>query len=377
MSWKSRRLDLLWNCGVSDIGVCIVAAFSPVAKLCATAGDESIRLWDSHSATQIAQFEAHQTHSQKGPGEWLSVTGMEFVNGGKTLVTAGGDGNIFFWEIPSCKLIGELSEEFVILPFLPRKSRLEWNGVFPLGVSHLAVSADGKTVARASTDNVRLWNLETRNRIAEFGGKMEIERISVDELVPGTERDRSDDWKRTFLHKWLHFSEAASNRVTHLSRVKSMGGRIDALGFSPDSRLLGYSKDGETIVVAWESGKQVLRCTQATCFSFSWDNSKIATCHPLGRIVLWDRNNGEQTRSIETRASRVVFAPDGQSLFIGVADQIQRINIVTGDQMQVMDGHSSNTWIDQIIIDSTGSLLGGVWAERTSLFRLALLRKHL
>ena len=73
------------------MGYVTVVAFSPDgARLVSTSGDQTLKIWDTHRAAELATLYGH--HGMSGS--------VQFAKDGRTIYSSGFDGEIHFWEAP-------------------------------------------------------------------------------------------------------------------------------------------------------------------------------------------------------------------------------------------------------------------------------------
>ncbi|GAA2637638.1 hypothetical protein SMC26_37690 [Actinomadura fulvescens] len=120
--------------GVSTNGLIDALAFSPDSRtLAITADDETVRLWDvARGRPAGATLTGHTT----------SITALEFSPDGTVLATGAMDGSMRLWDLLTHRQIGN-----------------PLTGHGRGGVTDISYGPDGRTIATASADDVRLWNV--------------------------------------------------------------------------------------------------------------------------------------------------------------------------------------------------------------------------
>jgi hypothetical protein len=182
----------------------------------------------------------------------------------------------------------------------------------------VAFSPDGKWIATAGGDGVKIWNAA-------------ISRAP-----------QTLDWR---------------------------GGEIWALAISPDCRrLVTASADGTAQVWEAQGGKQLLTLKGhiAPVFSaaFSRDGQRIVTGSADQTVKLWDASTGQQLRTLRGHAGAVksvAFSPDEQRIATGSGDQTAKIwETATGKLLLTLEGYSG--FISSVVFSPDGRrLLTGSW----------------
>jgi WD40 repeat protein len=222
----------------------------------------------------------------------------------------------------------------------------------PRGVTQLALSPDGKTVAAregwkegeqdAYKSCVTLWDLA--------GGK---EKASIpDESVYALAF--SSDGKVLARAVYVRQADAVEVRRRDCATGKDLAllpnpakkGVVASLSFSPDGRTLaGVDPEGQ--IILWDTAQAKVRATfkpedgrGIAALAFSPDGKTLAAAvgdrpgrsHEPGLVVLWDVSAGRPrlTLSGHTNAvSSVAFSPDGKLLASGSPDRTVRLWDVT------------------------------------------------
>jgi WD40 repeat protein len=197
-----------------------------------------------------------------------------------------------------------------------------------LGISTLAFSPDGKTLASGSWDStIKLWNVET---------SVEIQTLN----------NHSD--------------------------------RINCVCFSPDGKLLASSSWDESIII-WEiaTGKEIrtldvvaktseskeeeskfeggISNPGANSLAFSPDGKALIACGS-GLTTQFEVSTGNVLASVAENSSYVTFSPDGKTLAVGFKDgTIKLREPESGKDLLTLSHHSDE--INSLCFSPNGSLL--------------------
>jgi WD40 repeat protein len=221
-----------------------------------------------------------------------------FLPDGKTVVTAGGDPTIRFWEFPSGK---EMERRRITLRAVPE------SGFSPFGSTpSVAVTRDGKTIA------------------AYIGGA----EICLHNLTTGKELPAL---------KWE--APAAPGK-------KGFGrGGVAGLNFSPSGEHLAVlQNDGSMRIWDWATTKEIHQYivnADGGAFIYAPDGKSIATIDTSGNsgvVKLWNAANGALTWRFKPKDNDdildIAFSPDGKALAVCGDDAIYLVDPATGKQIR-------------------------------------------
>ncbi|MFO0808899.1 MAG: PQQ-binding-like beta-propeller repeat protein [Gemmataceae bacterium] len=254
-------------------------AFSPQGKQLATASiDLTIRLWDAATGKELRQLQGHQG----------SINGIAFSPDGRRLVSAGGyqDETLRWWDTATGRPLRVLKAGYA-------------RGV--------AYAPDGKTIATASTEGIRLWDAETGAALRQFTGN-------------ASNVFYSPDGRR--LSDGARFWDVASGDP--IAELKT----ASAVSISPDGKLLAVAGEagfGREVYAARllevATGKEIHTLVRdknwISSAAFAPDGQTVATAERTG-IRLWETATGKEVRRLNGAPYSwyyaIAFAPDGQTL---------------------------------------------------------------
>jgi WD40 repeat protein len=301
---------------------------------------------------------AELTLLRRWPAHDGRVFSVRFSPDGKRLLTAGADGFLKSWSVPS--VAG------------PRVVRL---GSEPL-VDLIFVS-NSKNIALAFEDRIRLWDPESGDMVKELAGAHETWRyLGTDwreELLCACQFDGEfgvwDLARGTKRQSW-NLGGDTGNRAICLSPDGSMsavfagpdedavylfdvasGRLIDSLivplsmlmtiSFHPAGDRLAIVDDRNIIVWNWSTGeRRAIDSAHAGtihCHAFDRSGSLLATASTDRFIKLWDPITGDHVRTLSGHRSAIksiAFSPDGRSLVSGDMEGCIKVwNVALGEEL--------------------------------------------
>jgi RNA polymerase sigma factor (sigma-70 family) len=303
----------------------VAAAFAPGGKAVAGSTIEgAIFLWDVDSGKRLPQ----------SPDPELSVTHLQFTEGGKRLV--GGAGDFIVWDPATGKEVRRV----------PRA------GVHLTG----AVSPSGKLLAAPQDDpgtGVEIKDTRTGKAVTTLSGHGEL-LPHLMRFTPDERRLITTNTKDGELLVW----DLADGKVIHRM---SLTNRVRSMAVSPDGRWLASCSEnpmderGDEAVRLWDlkTGREVKALPHGLLaiwdLAFSPDGSRLAAGgpeldrSPPGRIRVWEVPSGKEVLTIETHTETVqpvAFSPDGRILASGHMDGTLRLwEVATGSERLQFRGH--------------------------------------
>ncbi len=312
-------------------------AFSPDGRwLAQTAGHgpASVRLWDTATGKLVRELAGHVPRGNHG-GARAAV----FTPDSRTLLSAGEDRTVRFWDVETGKEL----------------ARLEGAG-FPL-----AVSPDGKWLAAGSSNadsTVRLWDLATRKRVhAPAGHRAAVNTVAYSpdgtRLATGGRDETVRVWGAATGKQLLCFKAnqydvgsvafspdgkrllSANNDVLlwDAATGKALGTVAKAVKAMPPLAVAGSGRPvlvrgGNDTVLWWdlENDKEVRRYAKHPCLvqalAVTADGKTLAAGCNQGGLHLWDVASGRELRTIaQAWPTSLSFSPEGDYLAADEAGQ--------------------------------------------------------
>ncbi|CAN5641350.1 hypothetical protein BH20ACI3_BH20ACI3_42160 [soil metagenome] len=278
------------------------------------------------------------------------IVGLSFSHDGKTLVSAGGDGNIRFWDVatgevrrtltghtnaiykavfsPNEKLLASSSRDTTarIWDVASGRELYKLSG-YRCAVKSVAFSPDGETLASTGNDGVlKLWNVKTGKELKSL---VHTDSPDVDSGIYFVVF--SHDGKKIYagngdgtISEW----NAATGKEIRV--WKAHGDGVFSLAFSPDYRLLASNGYGDYSVKLWDAA--------------TWRETRTLA--------------NKKTEGLQEKVQAIAFSPNGKLLAVsevGFDPKLKQYaynrtnvwNVETGEKRSAVNGHKFD--IDAVV----------------------------
>lgn len=236
-------------------------------------------------------------------GHTSSVYSLVFAPDNNAFYSAGGDGQVFKWDIES------KGSQVIIQNQLVNRV--------------LDVSSDGMWLA-CGTDGLGIQLFNTGNLTEPLELKRGNDnRIRTVDFVPGQGRMFSGGMEG-IITQWELESGRGRSEI-----FAEAGSPVDVLVISPDgSRLAAGTRDGRIIVYNIVSGEQMFILSEdpgnsVIALDFSPDGKLLASGQLYGDVIVWDFDKGTQLHNLRghrARINQLKFSPDGSLMATASGD---------------------------------------------------------
>ncbi|MBW4606442.1 MAG: AAA-like domain-containing protein [Hassallia sp. WJT32-NPBG1] len=227
-----------------------------------------------------------------------------------------------------------------ILAEIQEKNTLEGHSS---GVTSVAFSSDGKTVASGSWDRtIKIWDISTGKLIRTLTGHSQV--VSSVAFSSDGKTVASGSWDKTIKIWDISIGKLIRTLKGHSSYVNSVA-------FSSDGKTIAFGSRDKTIKI-WDisTGKLIRTLTGHTesvsSVAFSSDGKTVASGSDDKTIKIWDISTGKLIRTLTGHSSlvwSVAFSSDGKTVAFGSGDNTIKIwDISTGKLIHTLTGHTES-----------------------------------
>jgi len=335
--WDTKSGTEIWK--LEDHGEVYSAIFSPDGNWVASGSYGTIRIWDTKSGKEVQKLEGHSRRVQS----------VAFSPDGSRIASGSDDETVRIWDINSGK---ELQRWSTKLGNEPQKEDDN------LSVRSVIFLPDGSQVASIASRLYGnavyiLWSIMTGKEVRRFNipaGFFQSALLSPDGgRVAATSDSRA-----------IHIYNTKSGK--EVQRLSIRTNRIGSVAFSLDGSQVASGLD-DNIICVWDtkSGKEVRKLEghsdQVRSVAYSPNGSQIASGSDDYTVRIWDTTLGRGVQKLEghSRSVRsVVFSPNGSQIASGSNDYTVRIwDTKSGREVQKLEGHSD--WVQSVVFSPNGS----------------------
>lgn len=306
-------------------------AFSSDGKTLACGGRSNsiIQLWDLDTSTRVKTLTL--------PHIYFDVTELTFTSNDRVLVSLDANAHIIEWDIGSGEIV----------------SKTKFNDTNP----ETALSSDGKKVVNGDVKEavIRIWDKNTDS----FGESFKLKPI-------------------TSLKKSL--SKILGEKQPEKEKKEVLG--VQELAISPNGLLVGSAHDDNSVRL-WDTETKSELISHykhseiINRLSFSFDNTRLASCGTDETIIVWDVEKSRQYSKLighKDNIKAIAFSPVNREILAsGSTDGTVRLwNTTTGKELAIIStGHTSSVKALAFTVDNAMLCSGAsngtvqIWDVRT------------
>jgi WD40 repeat protein/serine/threonine protein kinase len=298
--------------------------YLPLNTRSAPYSDNSARLWDLKTGSQLREFAGHTN----------TVTAVAFSHDGGFILSGSADASIRIWDRESGREVRTLTHSAQVLSIAVRGELL------------LASDYDFES----GRGNLILWNWQTGGEIRRFAGQRDViysvaispdgQRILAGCGPSGPFSEHSGD---NDLALWdLHAGEI-------LRRMRGHKDAVFQVAFRPDGRS-AVSSSADSTLILWnlDDGSAISTLRGHTTFAYTFAVSprgdRVFSASFDLSVILWDVERAQQIRRFHGHTGPVTsaqFLSDGRRVLTGAVDKTMRLwDIYSADEVLRMGAPS-------------------------------------
>jgi RNA polymerase sigma factor (sigma-70 family) len=309
-----------------------------------------VELWDLKTGSQLRSWKPHE-----GP-----IWTIGFIRDGKTLMSAGMDKTVRFWDVATGRKAGEITG-LVSRP------------------GSLALAPDGKVLAairqKESPPNVVGGERpEPRIVLWDVAAGKEVRQVNAP-VRPDSNGVVQGFWNIAFSPDGQFLAAGGADKFVWLwelsgqeepRRLSMESYRAEVLAFAPDGRTLAVATPSKVIdLIDLASGKRQTPGktpeTWVASAALTPDALTLITNGDPSAILVWDPRTGRELRRLEGHTDFVLsvcLTGDGRTLFSCAGDKTVRTwNLSTGKEQRRLPVGGLGKWVGLLAVSPDGQLV--------------------